>query len=126
MEIEDGVRSTSVKFPSKEWNFKLFRIRSVRPFPFRIDAARQENEIYLELANLSPRDLTECWLIYYGKGYRLGDIPLGSSLVRQFALSPDGKQLDGPGEKLDMREIPFEDGVRVALFRNSIFPQTEN
>jgi hypothetical protein len=125
VEIEDGVRSTSVKFPSKEWDFKLFRIRSVRPFPFRIDATRQENEIYLELANLSPRDLSECWLIYYGKGYRLGDIPLGSSLVRQFALSPDGKQLDGPGEKLNMREIPFDDGVRGALFRNSIFPQDQ-
>jgi len=125
VEIEDGVRSTTVNFPSKEWDFKLFRIRSVRPFPFRIDATRQENEIFLELANLSPRDLTECWLIYYGKGYRLGDIPLGSSLVRQFALSPDGKQLDGPGEKLDMREIPFDDGVRVALFRNSIFPQDQ-
>ncbi len=123
VEIEDGVRSTSVKFPSKEWDFKLFRIRSVRPFPIRIDAARQENEIYLELANLSPRDLTECWLIFYGKGYRLGDIPRGSSLVRQFALSPDGKQLDGPGEKLDIREIPFNDKIRVALFRNSIFPQ---
>ena len=110
---------------SKEWDFKLFRIRSVRPFPFRIDAARRENEIYLELANLSPRDLTECWLIYYGKGYLLGDIPLGSSLVRQFALSPDGKQLDGPGEKLNIREIPFNDRIRVALFRNSIFPQDQ-
>ena len=103
IEIEDGVRFTSIKFPSKEWDFKLFRIRSVRPFPFRIDATRRENEIHLELVNLSPRNLTECWLVYYGKGYLLGDIPLGSSLIRKFALSPDGKQLDGPGEKLDIR-----------------------
>ncbi len=125
IEIEDGVRFTSISFPSKEWDFKLFRIHSVRPFPFRIDATRQENEIHLELANLSSRDLTECWLVYYGKGYPLGDIPLGSSLSRKFALSPDGKQLDGPGEKLDIREIPFIDRIRVALLRNSVFPQDQ-
>jgi len=125
VEIENGVRSTTLRFPSKEWDFKLFRIRSVRPFPFRIEAARWENEISLELVNLSPRDLTECWLVFSGKGYFLGDIPLGSSLVRQFALSPDGKYLDGPGEKLDMREIPFNDKVRELLFRYSIFPQDQ-
>jgi len=125
VEIENGVRSTTLRFPSKEWDFKLVRIRSVRPFPFRIEAARWENEIALELVNLSPRDLTECWLVFSGKGYFLGDIPLGSSLVRQFALSPDGKYLDGPGEKLDMREIPFNDKVRELLFRYSIFPQDQ-
>ncbi len=124
--IQDAVRSTTLHFGLREWDFRLFRIRSVRPFPFRIEAEWRRNSLTIKLANLSPNDLTECWLVISGEGYYLGDIPLGSSIVREFAISQEGQNLDGPGEKKGLKEIPFKDRRRELLFHNSVFPRDQN
>jgi hypothetical protein len=123
--IEDAVLSTALRFGLIEWDFRLFRIRSVRPFPFRIEAERRRNRLIIKLANLGHKDLTECWLVISGEGFYLGDIPLGSSIVREFAISQEGQYMDGPGERKGLREIPFKDRGRELLFHTSIFPRDQ-
>ncbi len=120
--IEDGIRSTVLSFPSREWNYRLFRVRSVKAFSLGIEVARRENQLSLKLSNLSRKDLTECWLVLFGKATFLGDIPKGSVLVRDLSFSADGKRVEGPGKSIPLREIPFKEKGREILFRYSLFP----
>jgi len=121
--IEEGIRSTVLSFPSREWNYRLFRVRSVEPFPFGIDVVQRENQLSLKLSNLSRKDLTECWLVLLGKATFLGDIPRGSQLVRNISFSADGKSVEDPGKSIPLQEIPFKKRGREILFRHSLFPQ---
>ncbi|MFQ5848978.1 MAG: hypothetical protein ACE5JU_00150 [Candidatus Binatia bacterium] len=123
--IRDGVRFTVLQVQLKEWGTRLFTIRSMGSFPIRVEAKRRSNRLSLRLTNLSLKDLTECWLVISEEGFFLGDIPPGSSLIREFALSSAGQSENGPGSKRGLREIPFNDKARELLFRYSIFPQDQ-
>ena len=123
--IQDAVNSTVLRFALREWEYRLFRVRSVRPFPFRIEVERRKERLSIRLTNLSHKDLTGCWLVISGEGFYLGDISIGTTLVREIAISLEGLGVDDPGEKKGLREIPFKDRGRELLFHYSIFPQDQ-
>jgi hypothetical protein len=123
--IKDGIRSTSIHLPLMEWDYRLFRFRSMGSFPVRTEVGITKAAISLKVNNLSRRELTECWLAIAGQGLFLGEVAPGSSLLREIALSPEGQFADGGHERPGLWQIPFKDGVREALLRYSIFPQDQ-
>lgn len=123
--IRDGIRSTVLSFQSREWHYRLFRVRSVRRFPLAIKANRRNNRISLKLSNLSGKDLTQCWLVYFGRAYPLGDIPKWSEPVHQLTISADGKSVEGLGKGISLPDIPFKGKGRKALFRHSLFSESQ-
>lgn len=127
--VQEEGSSTRFRVPLREWDYRLFKIRSMSRFPFRIEVQNQGNKFFLKLTNLTTKDLTECWLVVSGQRLFLGDILQGSSQIREFSLSlegpfsPDG-QPDKP-QKKDLLKIPFDDKTREVLFRYSFFPEDQ-
>lgn len=113
--------SSGFSFPLEEWDYRLFRVRSVTRFPIRVELENKGDRFSLRLANLSSRDLTDCWLLLPGQRYFLGDILQGSSQTREFSAAPAEGQA-GRQEKIDLRDIPFGDRTRELLIRYSFFP----
>jgi hypothetical protein len=107
----------------KEWDYRLFRARSVSRFPVRVEFEAQPNKRVLKVANHSARDLTECWMILPGERVSLGDIPSGSIRVREFPLA--APPADGRAAQEDLREIRFNDPMRALLLRYSYFPREQ-
>jgi hypothetical protein len=107
----------------KEWDYRLFRARSVSRFPVRVEFEAQPNKRVLKVANHSARDLTECWMILPGERVSLGDIPSGSIRVREFPLA--APPADGRAAQADLREIRFNDPMRALLLRYSYFPREQ-
>ena len=62
-------------------------------------------------------------MILPGERVSLGDIPSGSSRVREFPLA--AAATDGRAAQWDLREIRFNDPMRDLLLRNSYFPQEQ-
>lgn len=124
--IREETSSSQFRFPLREWSYRLFKVRSMDRFPFRAEVRNEGGRFLLKLTNLSPRDLTDCWLVFSGQRFSLGDILQGSSLVRELPL-PSERPLarDGQPKKTDLREIPFEDKTKEVLFRYSFFSQDQ-
>lgn len=124
--IHEERSSSQFSFPLREWSYKLFRVRSTDRFPFRAEVRTEGGRLLLKLTNLTPRDLTDCWLVASGQRFSLGDILQGSSQVRELPL-PSERPLsrDGQPKKTDLREISFEDKTKEILFRHSFFPQDQ-
>lgn len=124
--IEEEGRSTRFSFPLREWGYRLFKVRSLNYFPFRAGIETKEGRILLKLANLTSTDLTDCWLVVSGQRFSLGNIPQGSSQVREFSLPSEGTSSpDGRPKKMDLREIPFDDKIKETLLRYSFFPEDQ-
>lgn len=123
--LEEG-SSTRFRFPLREWDYRLFKIRSMSHFPLRTEIQNQGDRLFLRLTNLTTRDLTDCWVVISGQRFSLGDILQGASQIREFPLSPERlSSTDGQPKKLDLREILFNDKTREFLFRYSFFPQDQ-
>jgi len=119
--------STRLRFLLREWDYRLFKIRSMSRFPVRTEIQNQGDRLLLRLTNLTTRDLTECWFVMPGQRFFLGDILQGSSQTREFPLtSQRGVLRDGPSNKMDLREIVFNDRTREILFRHSFFAQDQS
>lgn len=119
--VQDEGDSTRFRFALRGWSFRLFRFRSVSHFPIRTEIERRGEKIRLKLANLSSKDLTDCWLVFSGQGFFLGDLLRGTSQSREFSLSPQKPAVSQPNRRA-LREISFEDKTREFLFRYSFFP----
>jgi len=118
--------STRLRFLLREWDYRLFKIRSMSRFPVRTEVQNQGDKLLLRLTNLTTRDLTECWFVVSGQRFFLGDILPGSSQIREFPLtSQRGVLRDGSSNKMDLREIVFNDRTREILFRHSFFAQDQ-
>lgn len=118
--------STRFQFPLREWDYKLFKTRSMSYFPLRTEIKNQGHRLFLKLTNLTTNDLTECWLVASGQKFFLGDIPRGSGQVREFSLSSENPSRVGEFKSQNsgaLREITFNDKTRELLFRYSFFPQ---
>jgi len=124
--IQEERSSTRFRFPLREWSYRLFKVRSMDRFPFRAEIQAEGGRSLLKLTNLTPRDLTDCWLVVSGQRFSLGDILQGSSQVRELPR-PSERPLsrEGQPKKTDLREIPFEDKTKEMLFRYSFFPQDQ-
>ncbi|MGH8514859.1 MAG: hypothetical protein ACREV8_13140, partial [Gammaproteobacteria bacterium] len=122
---EEGARPR-FRTPLKQWEYRLFRVRSVRRFPVSVELETQPDKRLLKVANQSAQDLTECWMIMPDRLVALGDIPSGAAQVREFPLSgPPPGAADGYSARSDLREIRFKDPIRDALARHSFFPEEQ-
>jgi hypothetical protein len=114
--------STRFRFPLREWDYRLFKIRSQSHFPFHVEILRQDSKIVLKLTNRTTKDLTDCWLVISGQRFSLGDILKGSNQIREFTPAAEK---DSHSTRMDLREINFSDKTRDTLFRYSFFPQDQ-
>ncbi len=116
--------SSGLSFPLEEWDYRLFRVRSVARFPVRVELENKGDRFSLRVANLGSRDLTECWLVVPGQRFFLGDILQGSSQTREFSAAPMEGQANRQ-DKVDLHDIPFGDKTRELLMRYSFFPHEQ-
>lgn len=122
---EEG-NSTRFSFPLREWGYRLFKVRSLRPFPIRAEVEQDGERLALRLANLGPKDLNECWLVIRGQGFFLGDILRGTNLVREFAIvAKDQAASESSAKRSGLQGIRFANGMRELLFRYSFFPESQ-
>ena len=119
--VEEEAGQPRFRMPLREWDYRLFRVRSVSRFPVQVELETQPNKRVLRVANHSGQDLAECWMIISGERVSLGDIASGASRVREFPLA--AAALDGRSGQAEPRDIPFRDKTRELLFRYSFFPQ---
>ncbi|HEY2990291.1 MAG TPA: hypothetical protein VGL11_21430 [Candidatus Binatia bacterium] len=118
--VEEEGGTPRFRTPLKEWDYRLFRARSVSRFPVRVELETEPNTRRLTVTNQSAKDLTECWMILAGERVSLGEIPSGASRVREFPFT--ATRAEGPS---DLREIRFQDPMRELLLRASFFPQEQ-
>lgn len=124
--VQDEGSSTRFIFPLREWAYRLFKVRSLRPFPVRTEIESHGDRLSFRLSNLSPRDLNECWFVVQGQAFFLGDIPRGSSQVREFPLATKGSASSvGQPKYWDLREVRFANSMRDLLFRYSFFTESQ-
>lgn len=116
---------TRLRFPLREWDYRLFKVRSMGRFPLHTELQKHGHRLSLKLTNLGPEDLTECWLIVSGQSFFLGDLLRGSSRSREFSLSEGESPADGRYKGNALKEISFHDKNRELLLRHSIFPQDQ-
>lgn len=122
--VQEEGGSTGFIFPLREWDYRLFKIRSMARFPLRAELQNKGDHFLLRLTNLSTKDLTECWLVVSGQRFFLGDVRQGSSQLREFSASPADDQAKTQN-RMDLRDIPFSDKTRELLIRYSFFPQDQ-
>lgn len=124
--VQEEGSSTRFRIPLREWDYRLFRLRSMAHFPLRTELQHHGDKLSIKVANLTGQDLTECWLLVAGQRFFLGDILHGSTQSREFSLVPERLAYpDGQAKKIDLREIRFQDRTREILFRYSFFPQDQ-
>jgi hypothetical protein len=124
--VLDEENLTRFRFPLREWDYRLFRMRSVSRFPVLVELGARGDKRLLKLTNLASQDLTECWLVLAGQRFFLGDLLSGSSQVREFPLSALGSSSeDGAPKEIDLRDISFKERTQEFLFRYSFFPQDQ-
>ncbi|SRR5713226_1077253 len=124
---EEG-SSTRFQFPLREWDYRLFRVRSMNYFPFRVEIQNEQNRLAVKISNLTPKDITGCWLVVSGQKFFLGDIPRGTTQSREIQLSPERvfePSVSSSQNRSALREIPFGDKTQEFLFRASFFPQDQ-
>ena len=72
--------------PLREWDYRLFRMRSVDRFSMRAEFEAQGDKLLMKIDNQSGKDLTDCWLFVPGQRFSLGAdcaaAPLGRKLFR--------------------------------------------
>jgi hypothetical protein len=128
LRVEEEGSSTRFQFRLREWDYRLFRIRSMSYFPFRVEVQRQENQLTVKLSNLTAKDIKGCWLIASGQKFFLGDILRGSTQAREIQLSsetPVEPSVFYSQSRTILREIGFGDKTQEFLFRSSLFPQDQ-
>lgn len=123
--VEEEGSSTRVRFPLREWAYRLFKVRSLESFPLGVEIEDRGDRLMLRLNNLSAKDLTECWFVVRGQGFFLGELSRGSSQVREFALASKASASEGPRARVDPREIRFGNRMHEMLFRQSFFSDGE-
>lgn len=123
---QDAGGVSRYRLPLREWDYRLFRLRRVDPFPFAAEFAMQGDQLLVQVENKSAKDLIHCWLLVPGQRFDLGVVPRGASWRRTFSLST-GAVKDPSGvarpESLSLREMTFADKTRDILFHSSIFPR---
>jgi hypothetical protein len=125
--VEGGGASTRFRFPLREWDYRLFRVRSMDRFPFRAEIESQGDHFFVKLTNLATRDLADCWLFISGQRIFLGDLRRGSTQKRELPLSiTDASESNHRSSREDLREGLFDDHTREILFRHSFFPDKQS
>lgn len=124
--LQAGGGSSRYQLELREWDHRLFRMRSVARFPLRAEFQPQGDKVLMTIDNQSAKDLTDCWLVLPAQRYAVGDIPRGATRRQTFALTPATANDDtstGRSAVLDFRDLTFADKTRDALFHASFFPR---
>jgi hypothetical protein len=111
----DGIR---FHVPLAAWDYRLFRLRSVRRFPIQAEARRRGNTFVVTLANQSRSRIDDCWLLLFGEPFHWGSLSPGAAEERAFRLDSG----EGKTPTAFWGEIRFDDQGREILFRHSFFP----
>jgi hypothetical protein len=114
--LSGGSLASELDFSLGEWNHRLFRIHSVQRFPVQVQVLPESQLLRLHVANQSGHTLTECWFVASGKGFFLGDLSPGSSLIREFPRAAQEGSASG-----GLSDISFSDPFRGLLFHHSFF-----
>ncbi len=123
--LQAGSHSSQYRLELREWDHRLFRMRSVARFPLRVEFQPQGDKLLMTIDNQSPKDLTDCWLVLPTQRYAIGDIPRGASRHQTFPLAratANDESSTGRPPVLDFRDLSFADKTRDALFHASFFP----
>jgi hypothetical protein len=110
----------------REWDYRLFRMRSVARFPVRAELEPQGDKLLMKIDNQSDKDLAECWLVLPGQHFALGTIARGTIRRQTVSLAPaksDDGGVGGRAATVDFRELSFPEKIRDVLFHASFFPR---
>jgi hypothetical protein len=109
----------------REWDYRLFRLRSIAPFPVRAEFEPQRDKLLVTIVNQSAKDLVGCWLLLPGQRYAVGEVPHGGHWSKAFPLVPERSNEESGGrvDALDFRDLSFPDKVGEVLFHSSFFPR---
>ncbi|MGE5306459.1 MAG: hypothetical protein ACM3TN_24375 [Alphaproteobacteria bacterium] len=125
--LQAGGGSSRYRLELREWDYRLFRMRSISRFPLRVELEPQGDKLLMKIDNQSAKDLTECWLVLPGQHYALGDIARGATRRQVFPLTPanasDDRNAAGRAAALDFRDLSFPEKTRDILFHASFFPR---
>jgi hypothetical protein len=124
--LQDGGGSNRYQLPLREWDYRLFRMRSVDRFALRAEFEPQGDKLLMKVNNQSAKDLTDCWLLVPGQRHALGDIPRGSSWTKVFSLAAAKAQDETSSvrsESVNFRDVTFHHKTRDILFHSSFFPR---
>ncbi len=122
--VQDGSGASRFQVQLKEWDHRLFKVRSVERFPFRVQFEQKTDTLLMKIDNQSGKNLTDCSLIVAGRRHALGDIPRGARWTREFPLSLSAVREDsrfGRSDAMAMRDVSFNDRTRDILFHSSLF-----
>ncbi|MSP38309.1 MAG: hypothetical protein EXR70_07450 [Deltaproteobacteria bacterium] len=123
---QDSGGGSRYHLPLREWDYRLFRLRSVERFPLRAEFETQGDQLVMKMNNQSEHELTDCWLLLPGQRVDLGSIPRGASWRRSFSLTAPKPPTDGApnrAEVVNFRDLKFADKTREILFHSSFFPR---
>lgn len=124
--LQAGGRSSRYQLELREWDHRLFRMRSVARFPLRAEFQAQGEKLLMTIDNQSAKDLTDCWLVLPAQRYAVGDIPRGATRQQTFPLrfaTANDETSAGRSAALDLRDLSFADKTRDALFHAAFFPR---
>lgn len=122
---EEG-NHTRFGFPLSEWEFKLFKARSISRFSLQTEVQTKGSKLFLKITNATPKDLTECWLVYSGRQLFMGAIPHGSTKLQEIPMDRAAfAEGYSNGSQPGFHEIHFDDVMRQLLFRYSFFPSDQ-
>ena len=125
--MQAGGGSSRYQMELREWDYRLFRMRSVSRFPLRAELEPQGDKWLIKIENRSAKDLTDCWLVLPGQRYALGGIERGATRREAFALTgpktTDEASTTGRVAADNFRDLSFPEKIRDVLFHASFFPR---
>jgi hypothetical protein len=125
--LQAGGGSSRYRIELREWDYRLFRMRSVERFPVRAELEPQGDKLLMKIDNRSDKDLTDCWLVLPGQRFALGTIGRGATRRQALPLAPEKSSEDssiaGRAAAVDFRDLSFPEKIRDVLFHASFFPR---
>jgi hypothetical protein len=122
--LQDGT-SSRYQLALREWDYRLFRLRSIAPFAVHAEFEPQGDQLLIKIINQSAKDLVDCWVLLPGQRHALGEIPRGVHWSKVFPLAPPRPSdvSGGRADAIDFRDLSFPDKVGEVLFHSSFFPR---
>jgi hypothetical protein len=122
--LQDGT-SSRYQLALREWDYRLFRLRSIAPFAVHAEFEPQGDQLLIKIVNQSAKDLVDCWVLLPGQRHALGEIPRGVHRSEVFPLAPPraSEVSGGRAGAMDFRDLSFPDKVGEVLFHSSFFPR---
>jgi hypothetical protein len=126
--LQDGSGAGRFQIPLHEWDHRLFKVRFVERFPFRVQFEQKSDRVFLKIDNQTRKDLTDCFLVAAGRRYALGTIPSGARWAKEFPLAlqaPQDEKALRSTPAASLRDVTFNDKTRDILFHSSLFSTSD-